>query len=874
MGRQKHRKNSWDAGMGSMSKIAEIESEIERASADDRSYHSVSSDILPALGVHAPWKPKLRSFVISSLDPRYRYWERLLIILVFYTAWMSPFEFSFTIEHNGPLGIADNVVNGFFAIDIVLTFFVAYLDKSTYLLVDDHKMIALRYAKTWLIFDVISTMPSQLAQKIMPNAYTYVSILRLWRLRRASAMFQRWEKDRNRNYYVVRIAKLTCVVLFEIHAAGCFFYLLADRHPDPTKTWIGSVNEDFAQYSLFHRYVIAVYWSSITATTTGYGDYHPVNKEEMIFTIFYVFLNIGMNSYVIGNMTNMIVQATFKTRKFRETIETASSFARRNRLPERLQEQMLAHLSLTYRTDSEGLQQQETLEALPKAIRSSILHFLFYPLVEKVYLFQGVSKDLLFQLVSEMKGEYFPPREDIILQNEAPTDMYIMVTGAVELIKDKNGGKVVVEEQKGDVYGEVGVLCYRPHVCTVQTKRLSQLLRLSRSSLINMLQANLEDGTIIMNNLVEHLKQQNDPVMQEILADMEHMLAQGKVDMPLTLCFAAARQDDLLLQRLLKRGLDPNELDREGHNALHLAASNGGKECVLLLLDNGADPNKRDSEGKVPLWDAILGKHEDVVNLLVDNGAKLDSGDVGEFACHAAKIGDLELLKEITKFNGDVMSLSSSGTTAMHTAIDQNKLDTVKFLIEQGADIDIPDSHGWAPRALAHDKGRQEIIALFDTIQPLKKTTSLPPLNREEASYFKKHASESSLLRVKDDEDPSSSPQTVASSSLPRYSVSDFQKSLAGIITSGGTPSHGGMIITTPPLLSSPFKQIRVFVRRAGSGDDAEGVVVILPGSLSELMEWGFQKFGFLPTRILTEDGALIEDLAVIRDGDHLFLAS
>lgn len=60
---------------------------------------------------------------------------------------------------------------------------------------------------------------------------------------------------------------------------------------------------------------------------------------------------------------------------------------------------MLAHLSLTYRTDSEGLQQQETLEALPKAIRSSILHFLFYPLLEKVYLFQGVSKDLLFQLV-------------------------------------------------------------------------------------------------------------------------------------------------------------------------------------------------------------------------------------------------------------------------------------------------------------------------------------------------------------------------------------------------------------------------------------------------------------------------------------------
>jgi hypothetical protein len=83
----------------------------------------------------------------------------------------------------------------------------------------------------------------------------------------------------------------------------------------------------------------------------------------------------------------------------RDTIHAASSFAQRNCLPARLQEQMLDHLCLKYRTDSEGLQQQEFLDSLPKAIRSSISHFLFYSLVDKVYLFRGVSVDLLFQLV-------------------------------------------------------------------------------------------------------------------------------------------------------------------------------------------------------------------------------------------------------------------------------------------------------------------------------------------------------------------------------------------------------------------------------------------------------------------------------------------
>jgi hypothetical protein len=75
------------------------------------------------------------------------------------------------------------------------------------------------------------------------------------------------------------------------------------------------------------------------------------------------------------------------------------SFASRNNLPVRLQDQMISHLSLKFRTDSEGLQQQETLDVLPKAIRSSISHHLFFDLVHNVYLFHGVSNDLLFQLV-------------------------------------------------------------------------------------------------------------------------------------------------------------------------------------------------------------------------------------------------------------------------------------------------------------------------------------------------------------------------------------------------------------------------------------------------------------------------------------------
>ncbi|XP_051151158.1 potassium channel AKT1-like [Andrographis paniculata] len=852
-------------GKKPMREAGDIDNEIETISSggiSSKSFHSVG--ILPPLGAHSSRKVKLRPFIISPFDPRYRVWESFLVVLVFYTAWICPFEFGFIQQPTKLLTISDNIVNGFFAIDIVLTFFLAYREPSSYLLIDNPKLIALRYAKTGLILDVVSTLPYELVRLVVPskfNLYGIYSMLRLWRIRRVNSMFERLEKDKNYDYLTIRLARIAWVTLFSIHCGACVFYLIADKNKDPKNTWIALMMEDFHQEPLWDRYVISMYWSIVTAVTLGYGDLHPVNTQEMVFDIFYLLYLLGLSSYIIGNITNLIVQSTFRTRKYRDTFYGAMSFAKRNQLPARLQEQISAHLSLKYRTDSEGVQQQETIEALPKAIRTSISHFLFYNIVEKVYLFQGVSNDLLFQLVSEMKPEYFPPREDVILQNEAPTDLYILVNGAVDLISQKNGTERVVGELKtGDVCGEVGLLCYRPQVFTARTKRLSQLLRLSRTGFFNILQANVGDGTIIMNNLLEHLKEHKDPIMHEIMNHTEQMLAQGKTDMPLSLCFAADRGDDLLLHQLLKRGLDPNELDSNGRGALNLAASKGFLDCVLLLLDYGASPNRKDSEGNVPLWDAIVGRHEQVIKVLVDNKATLSSGDVGQFACFAAEQSNMDLLKEIIKRGGDVTSMSSSGTTAMHTAISENNLEIVKFLIDQGADIDKPDEHGWTPRALSEHLDHEEINAIFKTkpISENKSTSSqkveAPPVG-DEAPYLMKKYSDPNVPPVR---------------RRPSY----FQNSLAGIITTGHKQIQGGKAVLWSSASHGVQKKHgdRVTVSCPERGD-ASGKLILLPGTLEELKELCRQKFGFLPAKILTKTGYLVEDLAVVRDGDHLVLA-
>lgn len=55
---------------------------------------------------------------------------------------------------------------------------------------------------------------------------------------------------------------------------------------------------------------------------------------------------------------------------------------------------------------------------------------------------------------------------------------------------------------------------------------------------------------------------------------------------------------------------------------------------------------------------------------------------------------------------------------------------------------------------------------------------------------------------------------------------------------------------------------------------EVAGKLVLLPNSLQELLDIGAKKFGLSPTKILTKEGAEIEDIELIRDGDHLVLFS
>ncbi|KAF5204869.1 Potassium channel kat1 [Thalictrum thalictroides] len=784
----------------------------------------LSNDLLPSLGARINHSAILRNYIISPFNPHYRAWEMFLIFLVVYSAWISPFQFGFLTYKQDTLFVIDNIVNTFFAIDIILTFFVAYLDRGSYHLIDDPKEIATRL-EVDILFKCCSidflpdrlvlhvcykwtvSNPSRPTDTYQPGSSSTSVQQHRFNLSASSSQnivvalvlrysvcsdfgvfvglapcSQDWRRISGSTIFGLGAQSSSQYISHLIYFYSKLFILDLSRYPDPKRTWIGAVIPNFKEESLWNRYVTAIYWSITTLSTTGYGDLHAENPREMLFDIFYMLFNLGLTAYLIGNMTNLVVHGTSRTRNFRDAVQAASEFTARNQMPKYIQDQILSHICLKFRT--EELKQQEMLNGLPKAIRSSIAHFLFFPIVQKTHIFHGVSNNFLFQLVSEMEAEYFPPKEDVILQNEAPTDLFILVSGAVELIASTNGHvqdsrKVVV----GDVFGEIGVLCHRPQPFTARTTEISQILRVSRTSLTNIIETNIEDGKIIMNNLLQKLQDPDSVGFKDADTYME-----------------------CITKQWFNEGHLRGKFTRVGNQEYH------------------------------PERDPSI--HE--------------TTETGISIHNTMEKGEMDEVNDLIKCGADIKLTDKYEQTALHVAVRKGNLQTIKTLLEQGANVNKEDSRGWTPKNLAQLLEQKSIYDLLQTyedrnlenhkieLMELGKTNSL--------KYSQVKDSREGLLHF----------------------VNPHSLQVATETNSGSCSCNSVSQIVN---LAKRRVTIHMNFHKENVSDIQFGKLIILPDSLEELLSIAGQKFeGHHPTKVINGENAEIDDISVIRDGDHLFL--
>jgi ankyrin repeat protein len=178
------------------------------------------------------------------------------------------------------------------------------------------------------------------------------------------------------------------------------------------------------------------------------------------------------------------------------------------------------------------------------------------------------------------------------------------------------------------------------------------------------------------------------------------------------------------------RRSDVNAPDERGRTPLHVAAREGSLErAQLLLKKNRANPNARDMVEQTPLHAAARFGQTEVAELLLRSGADLEAKDMfGKTAMDLATKADhretVELLRRQQEADAEqaraggrqravIRAVDALGRSLLHEAVMRGYIVTVKYLVENGADLEARDCWGYTPLHLAAEYGHAESVRLL-----------------------------------------------------------------------------------------------------------------------------------------------------------------
>lgn len=162
-------------------------------------------------------------------------------------------------------------------------------------------------------------------------------------------------------------------------------------------------------------------------------------------------------------------------------------------------------------------------------------------------LFSALGREAFLEVLSKMERRVAPPGERIVREGEPGTSMFVLVEGAVEVVRQMEDGqaKAVARMGEGEFFGEMALVVEGPRLASVVATEPTELLELSRERMAEVIARYPAVGEVVQQFFRERLLR-NVMRSNPLFAELPEELRQSVMDAftPLTV-----EQGELILGR-------------------------------------------------------------------------------------------------------------------------------------------------------------------------------------------------------------------------------------------------------------------------------------------------------------------------------------
>jgi CRP-like cAMP-binding protein len=218
-------------------------------------------------------------------------------------------------------------------------------------------------------------------------------------------------------------------------------------------------------------YVAALYWSTMTLTTIGYGDVSPANAAEMVFMVIAMLLGAAVFSFVVGTCCSLVEGLDKMGLQFQEEFDAVNDYMHICGIDKNMRRRVRAYV-WNYKDMSSRRNEGEILGLMSPALQQEFILHNYGSSIRAIPALHGAPDSFVVEMAHRATRKLYGPRDTITYQGAIGDPFYLLRKGEVIICRSPGPGHPVrfVQRLQGSGFWNERLLMFNSYAdCTTKS---------------------------------------------------------------------------------------------------------------------------------------------------------------------------------------------------------------------------------------------------------------------------------------------------------------------------------------------------------------------------------------------------------------------